>query len=245
MSNIIPFEQQRTLAQSFVQSGLFGIKSADQALALMALCEAEGMHPARAIQEFHIVQGRPAMKADAMLARFQKAGGRVDWHDYTEKMVSGTFSHPQGGSIRVEWTFEQAKKIGLTNKDNWKNYPRNMLRARCVSEGVRAVFPGIAQGMYTVEEVQDMPKMSAAVAEEAPQELMDAARAAADKGMTAYGEWWKGITKEQRKLLVGEHEALKLRAKEADDSRTIDVPGTHMSEHQDFVEALEGDDAAR
>jgi hypothetical protein len=31
-----------------------------------------------------------------------------------------------------------------------------MLRARCISEGVRTVYPGIAVGVYTVEEVQDM-----------------------------------------------------------------------------------------
>lgn len=157
MSNIVPFEQQLVLARSFVKSGLFGIKTEDQALALMALCEAEGMHPARAVQEFHIVQGRPAMKADAMLARFQRAGGRVEWNEYSDTSVSGTFSHPQGGSVRIDWTMKQAADIGLAGKDNWKNYPRAMLRSRCISEGVRTVFPGIASGVYTVEEMQDMP----------------------------------------------------------------------------------------
>lgn len=155
MSNIVPFEQQQALAASFVRSGLFGLKSPDQALALMAVCEAEGLHPASAVQLYHIVQGRPAMRADAMLARFQSTGGKVQWNDYTDAKVSATFSHPQGGSVKVEWTFEQAKKIGLTSKDNWRNYPRAMLRARVISEGVRTVFPGATTGVYTVEEVQD------------------------------------------------------------------------------------------
>jgi hypothetical protein len=227
--NIIPFEQQQSLARAFVQSGLFGVKNEAQALALMALCEAEGMHPARAVQEFHIVQGRPAMKADAMLARFQRAGGKVDWHDYTDTKVSGTFSHAQGGSVIIEWTFEQARKIGLTGKDNWKNYPRAMLRARCISEGVRTVFPGIAQGMYTVEEVGDMPpaavrQMGAAevVMADVPPELLEAARDAAMQGMTQYSAWWQSITKDQRKLLAGEHEALKQTASDADAARTVE-----------------------
>jgi hypothetical protein len=226
--NLVPFEQQQSLARAFVQSGLFGVKNEAQALALMALCEAEGMHPARAVQEFHIVQGRPAMKADAMLARFQRAGGKVDWHDYTDAKVTGTFSHPQGGSVRIEWTFEQAKKIGLTGKDNWKNYPRAMLRARCISEGVRTVFPGIAQGMYTVEEVGDMPAGSAKhmgaaeVVAEIPAELLESARDYAMQGMQAYSAWWQAITKDQRKLLAGEHEALKQTATDADAARTVD-----------------------
>ena len=158
MSNIVPFEQQVTLARAFVQSGLFGVKNESQALALMALCEAEGMHPARAIQEFHIVQGRPAMKADAMLARFQQAGGMVEWVEYTDKKVSGKFSHSVNSPtpVLVEWTIEQATKAGLAGKDNWKNYPRAMLRARVISEGIRATNPAVCVGVYTPEEVQDM-----------------------------------------------------------------------------------------
>jgi hypothetical protein len=49
----------------------------------------------------------------------------------------------------------QAKSIGIANKDNWKNYPRAMLRARCVSEGIRSVYPGCVVGVYTPEEIQD------------------------------------------------------------------------------------------
>lgn len=228
MSNIVPFEQQMTLARAFVQSGLFGVKNEAQALALMALCEAEGMHPARAVQEFHIVQGRPAMKADAMLARFQRAGGKVEWHDYTDAKVSGTFSHAQGGSVRIDWTFDQAKKIGLTTKDNWKNYPRAMLRARCISEGVRTVFPGITQGMYTVEEAGDMtaapPKSTGPVEHvETPRELLEEAREAAMSGVAVYADWWQKAGKEKRKLLAGEHESLKQTAADADSARTVDA----------------------
>jgi hypothetical protein len=230
MSNIVPFEQQMTLAKAFVQSGLFGVKNEAQALALMALCEAEGMHPARAVQEFHIVQGRPAMKADAMLARFQRAGGKVEWHDYADAKVSGTFSHPQGGSVRIEWTIQQAQKIGLAGKDNWKHYPRAMLRARCISEGVRTVFPGITHGMYTVEEAGDMaghsaPKQmgTATEAAEPPQDLVDKAEAEADKGVSAYAAWWASITKDQRKTLAGRHEGLKDRATRADADRTVEA----------------------
>src|SRR5207253_3013162 len=44
---------------------------------------------------------------------------------------------------------------GLAGKDNWKNYPRQMLTARVISEGIRTVLPGVVAGVYTPEENQD------------------------------------------------------------------------------------------
>ena len=156
MSNIVPFDQMESMASYIVRSKLFGAKDESQAMSLMLLAQAEGMHPMSAIQDFDIVQGRPARKTHSILARFQAAGGKVAWQEITATRACGVFSHPQGGSLEVEWTFEQAQKIGgLTSKDNWKNYPKAMLRARCIAEGVRAVFPGAIGGMMSVEEAHD------------------------------------------------------------------------------------------
>ena len=155
MGDIIPVADVERMAANIAKSGLFGMKTIEQAAALMLIAQAEGRHPASAAQDYHIIQGRPALKADAMLARFLSAGGKVEWHTYDAAKVDATFSHPQGGSIRLAWTLEDAKRIGLAGKDNWKNYPRAMLRARVISEAIRTVFPGVAVGMYVPEEVQD------------------------------------------------------------------------------------------
>lgn len=223
--NIVPFEEKRSLAAALVKSGMFGLKDEAQALALMAICEAEGMHPAKAVQTYHVIQGRPAIKADALLARFQEAGGTVQWSTYTDEKVVGTFSHKQGGSVTVDWTIDRARRIGLAGKDNWKNYPRNMLRARCIAEGVRAVYPGIATGIYTAEEVADMP--TAQIREMGNVELVQkvdpwsdelkaSARVAAENGMTQYTAWWKAQTPEFREAAVhtGTHAEMKALAAE-------------------------------
>ena len=143
------------MAEVAAASKMFGFKNTQEALAIMLLCQGENLHPAVAMRDYHVIQGRPALKADAMLARFQAAGGRVDWQVYTDAEVTGLFSHPAGGSLKVSWTLLQAKSIGIAGKDNWKNYPRAMLRARCISEGIRSVYPGCVVGVYTPEEVQD------------------------------------------------------------------------------------------
>ncbi len=141
------------MAKIGVESNFFGIKKPTEALALMLIAQSEGKHPATVFSQYHVIQGRPALKSDAMLARFQQAGGKVEWHDHTNEKVSATFIHPQGGSLTVDWDMPRAKEAGLTGKDNYKKFPRQMLRARVISEGVRAVYPGVLQGMYTPEEV--------------------------------------------------------------------------------------------
>lgn len=155
MSNeVIPYQQMERMAATVAKSGLFGMKTADQALSLMMLSQAEGIHPMIAVRDYHIIQGRPSLKTDTMLARFQAAGGKVDWHSLTDAKAEATFSHPQGGSVRLSWDMERAKKAQLDQRDNWKNYARAMLRSRLISEGVRTVFPGVIAGAYTPEEIE-------------------------------------------------------------------------------------------
>lgn len=158
MSNdvMIPVDSVWKMAQSVAASNLFGMKDPNQAMALMLIAQAEGMHPALAARDYHVINGRPALKADAMLARFQQAGGKVEWKKYTDTAVSALMSHPSGGSVEIEWTMEMAQRAGLTRNPTWKSYPRQMLRARVISEGIRTVFPGVAVGVYTPEEVGDM-----------------------------------------------------------------------------------------
>ena len=172
---LIPVNDIEKMALAVAKSNLFGIKTAEQGVALMLIAQAEGLHPAIAARDYHIIQGRPALKTDAMLARFQQAGGKVQWKTYSDAEVTGTFSHPAGGELTVSWTLAQAKAIGLAGKDNWKSYPRAMLRARCVSEGIRAVYPGCVVGIYTPEEVEDFKDDAPAPPQKnsAPLEVVD------------------------------------------------------------------------
>src|ERR1019366_5542122 len=134
MSNdMVSLNDLDRMASAVAKSGLFGVKTAEQAMAIMLVAAAEGMHPMSAVQEFDIIQGRPARKSWAMLSRFQRAGGNVEWHERTDTKASATFSHPQGGTVRIDWDMERAKKAGLAGKEMWGKYPRNMLSARVIS----------------------------------------------------------------------------------------------------------------
>lgn len=144
------------MAEAVASSGLFGMKSWQQALALMLVAQAEGQHPATITQDYDIIQGKATRKTHSVLSRFQQMGGKVEWHELSDTVADATFSHPSGGSLRIKWTFEMAKKAKLTGKDNWQNYPRAMLRARVIAEGVRAIYPAAIGGMLVAEEARDM-----------------------------------------------------------------------------------------
>lgn len=152
-----------SMAKAIAASGLFGLKDPKHAFALMLVAQAEGRHPASVAQEYDIIQGRPALKAQAVLGRFQLAGGSVRWVESTDERCVADFSHPQGGTLRVEWDMARARQAGVSGKDTWKKYPRAMLRARVAAEGVRAVFPACLGGIYGTEEVADFEPRGKAV----------------------------------------------------------------------------------
>lgn len=154
MNDLIPLNDVQAMARMMGKNKMFG-KSEEDLLPLMLIAIAEHKHPAIAALEYDVIQGRPAINSRAALARFQASGGRIQWTKRTDTEVSATFEHPQGGKCEITWTMERATQAGLAGKPNWKSYPTQMLAARVIAEGVRAVFPVCLSGMYTGEEVAD------------------------------------------------------------------------------------------
>lgn len=142
------------VALAIAKGGLFGSKDPNAVLTLCLLAQAEGQHPATVFRDYHVISGKPAKKADAMLRDFINSGGKVEWHALSDEKADATFTHPSG-SARIDWTMDRAKKAGLATQ-MWQKYPRQMLRSRVISEGIRTVYPGATSGLYVEEEVRDM-----------------------------------------------------------------------------------------
>lgn len=153
---LVPYNDMKAMARSIAESKLFGMQNETQVLALMAVAQAEGKHPAIVARDYDIIQGRPAKKSDAMLRDFIASGGKVEWHQLDDAKADATFSHPSGGAVRITWDMKRAGVAGLKSKDMYKKYPRQMLRARTVSEGVRTVYPAATSGLYVPEEVREV-----------------------------------------------------------------------------------------
>lgn len=133
---------------------IFGNMNESQIATLMLMAQAEGKHPMQAMQEYDIIQNRPALKSSAVLGRFINAGGKIEWLESsdTKAKCKATFNE---SFIEIDWDIERAKKAGVYGKGGaWLTYPRAMLRARAQVEAVRAIAPQVLSGLYCAEEVE-------------------------------------------------------------------------------------------
>ena len=153
------------VSSALAASGMFpDVKKPEQAFAKMMAGAELGFGPFAALSGVDIIQGRPAIRAN-LIASAVKANAKYDFlvkeHTETKCTVeffeifgSGTLSerHSIGTST---FTMDDAKKASLTSKAVWKQYPRNMLYARAVSNGVRWHCPDVFHGstVYTHEEL--------------------------------------------------------------------------------------------
>ena len=162
---LVPFSDMEKMAAVMAKTEMFG-KNASQLLALMLVAQAEGIHPARAAQEYDVIQGRPALRAQAALGRFQETGGHIKWLKRSETEAEAEFTHPRGDSVTARWDIDKAKKRGLADRPNWKSMPGVMLMWRTISEGIRFCYPSCLNRMYIEYEVEDMDEMKPAVPED-------------------------------------------------------------------------------
>jgi len=264
MSNdLVPLDDMQRMANAIAKSGLFGVKTPDQALALMLVSQSEGRHPALAARDYDIIAGRPAKKAESMLRDFLSAGGKIQWHELTDTIAKATFSHPQGGTVTIEWDTPRAKRAGLDGKDMYKKFPRQMLRSRVVSEGVRTVFPAATSGMYVPEEVREMPPADtggvtidgtaevldqfAAEADpetgevlDQPRDLLAEARSTSLRGTQAFRDYWVDLTQPQRNQIKAHLSEFEKAAKAADQkTHTAEDPFGLEPLPQDLLHAAE------
>lgn len=155
---IMTLPQIREMSKSVANGGLFNMKNSDQVYTMMLVAQSENLHPIKAVQMYSIINGMPSLKATEIQSRFQDSGGKLKWIETTNKKAVVELSHPSyDGKYTSEFTIEDATAMGLSVKDNWKKMPKQMLMARAISSGVRAVYPRCLNNMYSEIEAQDMP----------------------------------------------------------------------------------------
>jgi hypothetical protein len=71
--------------------------------------------------------------------------------------------------IEKRFSWQDAKRAGLTGKDNWRKYPLRMLRWRAFGLAARDGFSDVLQGIYLAEEAMDFEPATAVVSELPPE----------------------------------------------------------------------------
>lgn len=156
---IIPrtVDEVRTLAKMFAQSALLPAelrgKEADVFVSIMAGQEL-GLPPMAALRGVHVVKGKPVLSADTMVGIVLGSGLAEYFSCIEENARSVTYETKRKGSPEPQvctWTMDDAQNAGLGG-DNWKKYPRSMLKARCKAMLARDVYPDVLAGCYDTEE---------------------------------------------------------------------------------------------
>ncbi len=121
-----------------------------------------GLRPMQAIQSIAVINGRPSIYGDAMLALVQSSGLLDDIEEYVEgegdSMTAVCITKRRGRSKphRTEFSVADAKAAKLWDKDGpWKQYRRRMLQFRARGFNLRDVFPDVLRGMIAFEEARD------------------------------------------------------------------------------------------
>lgn len=150
---MLPIAEILTVAKNFAESGMFpDIKTAAQAIVKIQAGQEIGIPPFAAMTGIHLIQGKPAIGAGLMAARV-KGSGKYDYRviEQTDKTCSIDFYQGKQKIGNSTFTAEDAKKAGTKNMDK---FPRNMLFARAMSNGIKWFTPDVFSGpVYTPEEL--------------------------------------------------------------------------------------------
>ena len=161
---LVPLADLREKALIALKSGLLpeSIKSPEAALTIAMRGSELGMSPMQAFASIYVVKGKPSLSSQSMLAlALQRIPGlQVNWIETTPTKAVVEIVRPPSKAFVSEFTMEDAKAAGVTGNGTWRAYPREMLRWRALSSGLRVTCPDILQGMYSVEELQDAPPLA-------------------------------------------------------------------------------------
>ena len=141
------------------RSGMFGCESKEAGIVFALQCIAENKPPLEMAKNYHLVKGKLTKRADAMLADFRRAGGKVTWRDLKNDKIQEAVFEFEDVQTTASFSMEDAKRAGLVRAGSaWDKTPAAMLRARCISETLRAIAPEIVQGVYVPEEIDIKPQ---------------------------------------------------------------------------------------
>jgi len=164
-NEVMEFESLRepmAMGNVFAQSGMFpDIKTQAQAAVKILAGRELGLSPFESMKNLYMVSGKLAIQSNAM-ASLIKTNPKYDYkvESLTNEECKILFIEIDGDKQKElgvsEFTFKDAAKAQLVNKENWKSYPKNMLFARALANGVRFYCPDAACGWITTEEAENI-----------------------------------------------------------------------------------------
>ena len=148
------YDEVERAAKAMVASGYFAdTKAISQGIVKILAGQEIGFGPFASMNGVYIIQGKPSFGAN-MMAAAVKASGRYNYRvvEMSDEVCEIAFIENGQECGRSKFTIADAKKAGTKNLDK---FPRNMLFARAMINGVRWYCPDVMNGsaIYTPEEL--------------------------------------------------------------------------------------------
>lgn len=151
-------KEPMALGEVFAKSGLFpDVKTQASAVVKILAGKELGLTPFQSMASIYIVNGKLALTSQAMsslIKKTKKYDYKVAKLDDTECSIDFYVEENKIGNST--FTFKDAAKAGLANKEVWKSYTKNMLFCRALSNGARWFMPDAICGYYMKEEIEDL-----------------------------------------------------------------------------------------
>ncbi len=131
-----------------------------------------GLKYMQSLGSIDVIQGKARVSAELTVALVLQSGKAKHFtlvHSDARKATYVTARAGVDREIEMSYTIEEAAQAGLIGKDNWKQHPAAMLRARASQALARAVYPEVTLGLVTPDEADEMKQRLEAAIEEAPE----------------------------------------------------------------------------
>lgn len=157
-----PFAAARDVGKMIAESRMFGVQTPQQGVVILLTCMDKNIPLLDWAAEFHLmeIKGKvvPTMKADAMLARFEREGGHHAWvADGSDLNAAVLLLRKDDREQTIRFTMDEAKRAQLVVAGgNWTKWPQAMLRARVTTSGLRMFSPATISGISSAEELDDL-----------------------------------------------------------------------------------------
>lgn len=123
-----------------------------------------GLAPMQALQNIAVINGKPSVYGDAMMALVQASPVCEDVEEFfegegTPNPVAVCIAKRKNRKpVVAKFSVEDAKRAGLWAKQGpWSAYPKRMMQMRARGFALRDAFPDVLKGLISVEEAQDYP----------------------------------------------------------------------------------------
>ncbi len=199
----------------------FRNKPNDALVAIQYGLELVGCSPLQALQNIAVINGRPSMWGDLVLAVVRRSG-QMEW--IKERDAQEAWQQKEGHCevqrkgepepVTRTFSYEMATDAGLVKRSGstgpWGSYPGRMLQMRARSWALRDTFTDVLMGMQLREEVEDMVQINETTQIITPRRKSDPApadvdafidngpavatpqRASATAGIASTEELWSG-----------------------------------------------------